>query len=158
MKRILLITIAIVGCLVGCKSFTPSRQITKIEKDSTYTEVSYHTRDTAIFIPGDTVHFKVPFNKITETPISKKKGNTTAVVRRVGNDLDVQCITDELEHRLDLIDKYIKENNTKTIIEKEVTEVPVPYTPWWKNILSWIGGISLLVLVALVGLKFLKPI
>lgn len=153
-----LMYIAIVGCLVGCKSFTPSRQITKIEKDSTYTEVTYHTRDTAIFIPGDTVHFKVPFNKITETPISKKKGNTTAVVRRVGNDLDVQCITDELEHRLDLFDKYIKENNTKTIIEKEVTEVPVNYTTWWQKTLMWIGGVSLLFLAILFGFKFLKPI
>ncbi|MBK5213367.1 MAG: hypothetical protein JJE55_06880 [Flavobacteriaceae bacterium] len=158
MKRIILITIAIVCLTLGsCGTGRLSKETIHTVKDSTVTEVTYHKHDTVIVIPGDTTRITVPISEITKEPIKRKNGRTTAIITRDGDNVNVECITEELQQRLELFDKVIQQLRTIQESEKTTIEVPVKFVPWTTKILAWIGGIALIGLVALVGFKFLKP-
>jgi len=158
MKRIILITIAIVCLtLVGCGTGRMAKETIRTVKDSTVTEVTYHTRDTIITVPGDTTRISVPFTEITNVPIRKTTGRTTAIISRDGDNVNVECITEELQQRLELFDKVIQQLRTIQESEKTTIEVPVKYVPWLTKILAWIGGVAIGAIGVLVGIKFLKP-
>lgn len=158
MKRIIFIAIAIVSLTLGsCRTGKLSSETIKTVKDSTVTEVTYHKRDTTIVIPGDTTRISVPFHEITKEPIKRKTGRTTAIISRDGDNINVECITEELQEKLELFDKIINQLRTIQETEKTTIEVPVKFIPWYTNILAWIGGISLGALVLMLGIKFLKP-
>lgn len=139
MKGLVAVVLVVVFCLVGCSSAKPTRQLTRVVKDSTVTEINYVKRDTFITIPGDTLRFKLPATEITEKPIIRTRNNTTAIISRNGNDIDFQCITDSLSLRLELMDKHIKElhsiidTSTETITETEYK------TPWYSKALNVIA-------------------
>lgn len=144
--------------LGGCSSTKqPSRETIRTVKDSTWTETTFHKKDTTIFIPGDTLRVKIPFNEISTTPVQRSNGRSTAIVTRVGDDLDIQCITDALEQKLELLEKYVKENSVKENTIEIRTEVEVPYTPFITKLFSYIGMLASLVFVGFLGIKFLKP-
>lgn len=158
MKRIILITIAIVCLTLGsCGTGRLSKETIRTVKDSTVTEVTYHKRDTTITIPGDTTRIIVPFAEITKEPIRRTTGRTTAVISRDGDYLNVECITEELQQRLELFDKVIDQLRTIQESEKTTIEVPVKFVPWTTKVLAWIGGIALGAIAVLAGIKFLKP-
>jgi valyl-tRNA synthetase len=143
--------------LGSCGTGNLSRETIRTVKDSTVTEVTYHKRDTVITIPGDTTRISVPFTEITNEPIRKTTGRTTAIISRDGDNVNVECITEELQQKLDLIDKVIKQLRTIQESEKTTIEVPVKFVPWTTKILAWIGGIALGAIAVLLGIKFLKP-
>lgn len=144
--------------LTGCKSTRPVERTNTTVKDSTWVETTYHKRDTVIFVPGDTTRIRVPVTEITKVPIRQTNGRTTAIVKRVGDNIDVQCVTDALQEKLEWLETIVKKNSVKERIVETTVEVPVRYTPWHVKILSWVGGIALLVIGGFVVIKFLKPI
>lgn len=68
--------------------------------------------------------------------------------RLVNNRITTDCISDTI-----YIDKIVKGLNTTTTIEKKIE---VPYTKWWVKALAWLGVLLLLLILVLVGYKFLK--
>lgn len=105
-------------------------------------------------VPGDTV-------TVTDSLYCDSLGNVRMIrihelenenmsirTRIMNNVLVTDCISDTI-----YVDKIVKGLNTTTTTEKKIN---VPYKPWWMIALSWIGGIFLLVVLALLGLKFLK--
>jgi hypothetical protein len=68
--------------------------------------------------------------------------------RLINNRITTDCISDTI-----YIDKIVKGLNTTTTIEKKIK---VPYVKWWVKALAWLGGIVLLLILVLLGLKFLK--
>jgi len=105
-------------------------------------------------VPGDTV-------TVTDSLYCDSLGNVRMIrihelenenmsirTRIMNNVLITDCISDTI-----YVDKIVKGLNTTTTTEKKIN---VPYKPWWMIALSWIGGIFLLVVLALLGLKFLK--
>jgi len=143
--------------MVGCRNMRPTVETTRTVKDSTYTEVTYRKKDTVIFIPGDTTRMTIPIKLITEKPLRTTKGNTTTEVSRVGDDLHIACINEEMELKIQLLLERIKEVRSLIDSSKERIEVPKPYTPLFAKILAWIGGLSLGAIAVLFGFKFLKP-
>jgi hypothetical protein len=105
-------------------------------------------------VPGDTV-------TVTDSLYCDSLGNVRMIrihelenenmsirTRIINNVLTTDCISDTV-----YIDKIVKGLNTTTTIEKKIN---VPYKPWWMIALSWIGGIFLLIIAILAGLKYLK--
>lgn len=158
MKRVIIITIAIVCLtLVGCGTGRMAKETIRTVKDSTITEVRYKKRDTVITIPGDTTRVTIPFHEITNEPFTRTNGRTTAVITREGENINVECIAEELQQRLELFDKVIAQLRTIQETEKQKIEIPVRYVPWHIKSLAWIGAIALGAIGVLGGLKFLKP-
>tara|TARA_R100001369_G_scaffold58031_3_gene84849 strand:- start:417 stop:896 length:480 start_codon:yes stop_codon:yes gene_type:complete len=139
--------------LVGCRTVKPTKETVRTVKDSTITEVTYQKRDTTIIIPGDTLKVRVPFTEITKEPFIKKSGRSTAIITRKGDSIDVECITEELLQRFEIVDKMIKELRLIQESEKQRIEIPVRYIPWWIEILAWIGGAALIGLGIVLALK-----
>src|SRR5690554_3357688 len=158
MKRIIFITIAIVSLTVGsCRTGKLSSETIKTVTDSTVTEVRYQKRDTTIIIPGDTTRISLPYHEITKEPIRRTNGRTTATISKDGDKVNVECISEELQQRIELFDKIINQLRTIKESESTITEVPVEFVPWHIKTLAWIGGIALGVIIVSLGIKFLKP-
>ena len=158
MKNFISVTslVLVLVFLGSCRAVKSSRETVRTVKDSTFTEVTYKKRDTTIIIPGDTLKVKVPITEITKEPVTRTNGRNTVIIRREGNDLDIECLNEEMEQRFELLEKWIKENKTKTVQVQTTTEIPVRYIPGFVKTLAWIGGIALALGGVLLFVKF-KP-
>lgn len=147
----------IVVLLGGCRSLQPSSETIETVKDSTVTTVRYVEQDTMISVPGDTLKFQVPIYELSETPIERTAGRTTARVSLKGDELTVECLTEEYEkiitYQNEIIETLREINRTK----ETTIKVPEKYTPWYTKTLAWIGGIALTFGVGLIIFKFIKP-
>lgn len=143
--------------LTGCKSTRPVERTNTTLKDSTWVETTYRKRDTVIFVPGDTIRLQVPITEITKEPIRQTNGRTTAIVKRVGDKLDVQCVTDALQEKLEWLETIVKKNSVKERIVETIVEVPKRYTPWYTKTLAWLGGLAVLFILGSLAFKYFKP-
>lgn len=157
MKTFLYI-IAIAFLMVSCGGSKKTVTKETTVKDSVSTVTTIVPRDTLITIPKDSIALKVKLDKLTEKPITKtsKTGKVKAKVSRVKDEIIVQCDTDSLELELELKDKIINTLRSRETNTSEVIEVPVKYTPWWKNLLAVIGGIALAYIAGFIGAKLIK--
>lgn len=143
--------------LGSCRSLRPSRETIETVKDSTVTTVRYVEKDTLITVPGDTLKFSVPFYQLSETPIKRTNGRTTARVSLKEDQLTVECLTDQYEQLITYQNEIIETLREINRNKQETIEVPVKFVPWFTKTLSWIGGIALAFGAGLVILKFIKP-
>lgn len=149
-----LIYIAIVGCLVvSCASrkevSTSTRLLSTNTSDSITTVKRVIPVDTLVVVPKDSISLSVPLNELSETPIERTNGRTTARVSYRNNNIDVECLTEEYEQIITLqkevietLQKIIKEQketiDTKTVITK---------TPWYLQPITWIIGFVIILVL-----------
>jgi hypothetical protein len=154
--KILLISFLTVFML-SCGAKKPVTNSTTIIKDSTVTETTYRKRDTTITIPGDTLKVKIPFYQLTPEPQTFKSGSQQAKVSLSETDqLTIECITEEVNKILQLIDTFKTHLNTfQNTREVEITKL-VKYVPWYVNFLAWVGGGFLAAIILLIIFKFIS--
>ncbi|MBK5213632.1 MAG: hypothetical protein JJE55_08240 [Flavobacteriaceae bacterium] len=126
-------------------------------KDSTWTEVKYHKKDTTITIPGDVSYISLPISEITENPVKKSSGRSTATVSRSGDNIQVQCECAEFKQTISYLETEITHLREIIDLQKQISTVPVQFVPWYIKTLAWIGGAALVGVVFLIAKKlFLK--
>lgn len=152
----LIFFIVIVLSMVGCGSTLPTTQTISTVKDSTWTETRYVKKDTTITIPGDTTIIRIPVTQISETPIIRKSGRSSASIKRVGDELEITAICEQYEKNIELLETQIKQLQKIVELTEKKTTIPVKYVPWYTKILAWIGGVAISSVLLFVGYKLLK--
>lgn len=136
--------------IASCGSPKPTLTESVYTRDSISTTVTIKPKDTLIRVAGDQVTMRVPILELTQVPVSltSQSGRTTATVSKQGNDLFVDCKTDSLELKIQLLEKTINTLRQKDSVKETVIEVPVLYIPWHIKALAWGGRLLLLLGVA----------
>lgn len=142
--------------LGACRSGQPTSETIETVKDSTVTTVRYEKQDTLITVPGDTLKFQIPIFELSEIPIEKTEGRTTARVSLQGDDLTIECLTDQYEKLISYQNEVIETLREINRNKEKTIEVPKPYTPFVTKILAWIGGIALAFFTGLIIFKYIK--
>ena len=151
-KYLLLISLMLVG-LTGCRTARPVLQTSVTKTDSTSTKVTYQKKVDTLTAAADSLKINVPIANLTEVPIiaTSKSGRSTGSVRRVNNNIEVECFTAEYEKIIETQNKLIETLIKRTEV-KETKETKTEFkTHWIYKALSWIGILA----VVLVGGKFL---
>lgn len=149
--------ILVVLSLGGCRTVRPSVQNVHTVKDSTWTVIKYHQKDTTITIPGDVSYISLPISQITEKPTTKTSGRSTASVKRSGDNIEVQCECVEFKQKISYLEAEITHLQKIVDLQKQITVEPYAYIPWYIKILAWIGGAASLGFALLIAKKlFLK--
>lgn len=157
MFRSLVFFILICFSMVGCKTVQPSVENTRTVKDSTWTEVKYHKKDTIITIPGDVSFISLPAHKITTRPTTTTSGRSTATVTRKGENIEVQCECAAFKETISYLETEITHLREIIDLQKQIKTVPKKFVPWYIKTLAWIGAAALLAGFLFAGLKlFLK--
>lgn len=144
----------LVSVATGCRSVKPSTETIHTVKDSSWTEVKYHKKDTTITIPGAVSYITVPISTLTETPIKNTSGHSTVSVKRTGDVLEVVCECAEYKQRIAYLETEITHLHKIIELHKQLKTEPYPFVPWTIKILAWIGGIALGAIGLFVGWKF----
>ena len=144
--------------LSGCGGSKPATYTSQIVKDSIWTAVKRVQRDTIITIPGDTTYITVPVMELTEVPVTKTNGRSTASIKRVGDDIQVSCECAEYKQKIALLETIISQYEKIQELTDKTVVVPERYIPWWVKILAWIGAIALAASGVLVTFKFIRPL
>ncbi|WP_438710856.1 hypothetical protein ACSTS3_19655 [Aquimarina muelleri] len=151
-KYILFITVMLFA-LTGCRTAKTVLQKSVIKTDSTSIKITYQKKMDTLTVAADSLKINVPIASLTEVPIvaKSKSGRSTGSVRRVKDNIEVECFTDKYEKIIEsqnkLIETLIKLTEVKEV-EKTKTEFK---THWMYKALSWIGILA----VVFVGGKFL---
>jgi hypothetical protein len=151
-KYILFITLILVA-FSGCRTARPVSQTRVTKTDSTSTKVTYQKKIDTLTVAADSLKINVPIASLTEVPIvaKSKSGRSTGSVRRVKDNIEVECFTDKYEKIIESQNKII-ETLIKLTEVKETKETKTEFrTHWIYKALSWIGILA----VVLVGGKFL---
>lgn len=145
---------------IGCKTPKPVLQTSVVKTDSTSTKVTFKKQLDTFKVAADSLKINVPIASLTEVPIIavSKSGRSKGSVRRVNNNIEVECFTDKYEKIIETQTKLI-ETLIKLTEVKETKETITEYkTPWYAKALSGIGAIALLVLVGSFAIKrYIKP-
>jgi hypothetical protein len=143
--------------LLSCsKKMQPTvSSIETYKKDSIVVKEKIVTKDTTIYIKGDsvTIYDTIPCPEAEyKKEVISKKGNVTATVDIENGKIHVNCKQDSLQAYITWLEtQIIKE---KTISEADVkvvevpVEVPVKYTPKWH---WYLHGILFILLLYLFG-------
>jgi hypothetical protein len=158
MKRIIFMALLIVT-LVGCGTGKSSRLTIDSKesvRDSTFTTKRFVLKDTLISIPKDSLSFWIPFKDLSETPIVKTNGRTTAKVSYKNNKLNVQCLTEEYQQIITMQNEVIETlreiiKSTSTVSESETIKIP-----WYMQPTTWIIAAVLYGLISIL-LKIFNP-
>lgn len=145
----------LVSVATGCRSVKPSTERIHTVKDSSWTDIKYHKKDTTITIPGAVSFITVPFSELTDKPIRKSSGHSAVSVKRIGDVIEVVCECAEYKQRITYLETEITHLHKIIELQKELKTEPYPYVPWYIKILAWIGTITLGVAVISVGKKFI---
>lgn len=143
--------------LSSCKSLSKKVTVSTL-KDSIRTEIRYKTKDTLITIPGDSVKISVPVFDLTETPIVRRSNMTTARISRIGDDIHVECLTDEYIKIIELQNQVIETFREIRKERQETITIPKRYVPKIIQLLAWLGVILLIAVGGIVVLKIKKLI
>lgn len=158
MRVLLAFTLLITLASCGSKKIAPTLERTV--KDSvhvtTRTEITYDT----IQIPADSATIKALFKKLNERPQTVRSENGRASVT-LSRKLDTIYATANcaLEDRIFALENKITEL-TRVKQEHQIITLPpveVPFTPWYKNILAWIGGLVLAAAGITTLIKYIIP-
>lgn len=155
--RVVVFFIMIVLALTGCRTVHPVAETVRTVKDSTWTEVKFHKKDTTITIPGAVTVITIPIEDITATPVRKSSGRATVSVSRSGDNIECECECAEEHHRIELLEKEISHLQKIVELQKETRTEYEKYVPWYIKVLAWIGGVFLVLIVGRIALKSIKP-
>jgi len=161
LKNHLLIFVTLILFVVGCGTPKPTIQTTVSKTDSTSTKVTYQKQTDTFTVAADSVKINVPIAALSSTPIiaTSTTGRSKASVKRVNNNVEVECFVDEYQRIIEyqntlietLIQRFEKQHTTETKTEYK--------THWLVKGLATLGGIAMVVLVGGFAFKrYLKPI
>jgi hypothetical protein len=131
------ILLVALSMFASCKA--PKVIIKEVVKDSIHTVINTETvvKDSAVFIPGDTVRItdSIPCPDVTYSK-EVTKGKITAKVTINKGKLDVECKYDSLmliiqNLRRELVTFQSYNEHNKATVEQVPVEVPKPYIPKW---------------------------
>jgi len=157
-QKLIFIVLLILIVSTSCKTakLTTSKTTTTV-KDSISTQLQ--TVDSLLVVrKADTIALKMRIDKLTEKAIIKKSKYARLSIKRVGNTITAECIADELKELIELqreIINHYRETRTQT---EDTIIIPKRYIPKIVKILAWIGGISFLLILIGIILKFVKPV
>lgn len=142
----LILTLFLFSCC-GSRKSTTTKEAVKEKQTET---VKYIVRDTAIYIPGDTVVMEqvIPCPDVKWQ--AKATGNKTTVKAEINNGkLKVECHTDSLNQRIQYLEKQV-ENRKEVVrtVEKTLTRRYIPKIVYW----IWLAEL------AIAGYVFRKPL
>lgn len=148
---IILITL----CFTSCRSSKTTATTNTTTVDTTTTKVRHVITYDTITIPKDSIVFKFPIAEIKQTPITKtsSSGRVKATVKKVDNDLQVECHVEELIKIIENQNTII-ETLTKRLKTQTTTITKIEYRTKWY--LKGLAALGVLVL-ALYAVKILKP-
>ena len=129
--------------LAGCRSVKPSTETIHTVKDSSWTEVKYHKKDTTITIPGAVSFITLPFSELTDIPVKKTIGHSTVSLKRSGDNIEAVCECVAYKQRITYLEKETTMLRQLLDLQKQLTTKPYPYVPWYIKMLAWMGGICL---------------
>ena len=130
--------------LSSCKCAEHYPQVARV--DSVYIET---LQKIPIYLPGDTVLIDIPIDcpdqdvGVIET--DRLKQVITILNKRLHSLTTIKA---------DTVIRYV--TKTETIVKEVTKPVQVRYVPRWIKILAWAGGIAIIVLSLLFGLKIRK--
>lgn len=158
-KNLLLITIVIFA-LSGCRTQRPVLQTSVVKTDSTSTKITYQKQLDTFTVSADSLKINVPIADLSEVPIIKrsKSGRSTGSVRRVNNNIEVECFTDKYEKIIETQNKLIETLIKLTEVKRTKETITEFKTPWYFKALAAVGALALLVLGGgFVIKRYLKP-
>lgn len=150
----LLIMMLLLG---GCRPGKNLQEKVRIVTDSTWTNVRTLQRDTVITIPGDTTIIRVPITKITEVPITKTNGRSSASLKRVGDDIEVECECKSYKQKIEYQEKIIENYQKIQELQQDLITKREKFVPWYIQVLAITGVIALVGILGFLAAKFLKP-
>lgn len=158
LKRIGFIFIGLL-LLAGCANTVPVVKKSQHVKDSVVTQIKYVPRDTIVVVPKDSMNVKVSLEDLGINPYTEvsKSGEIQATIQRIEDTIIVDCQVEELQLKLELLDKKIKTLKMREVVNTERVEVPKRYVPWWVKLLAWAGGIAIVWLALKKTIKSLNP-
>lgn len=100
----------------------------------------------------DTARIQLPVHKVTSKPIVKKSKHATLKIQKVGGQLQIECVADELREIIEIQKETI--SHYRELYEKEEERVVVKQSkiPVWVQPFLWIGVGALVVVI----LKLIK--
>lgn len=156
-----LATISVIAILLvmtaGCRSWRPLSQQHTVT-DTTYVHTTVVERDTVLVTERDTVAITFDCDSI----LTAFKRNSNAVITRsnqahviltpdTAGRLTVTAVCDTVAIAARIRDTLTREARIRT--EVTVTEVPVPFVPWWVKGLAFVGGLALIIGIIITGIK-----
>lgn len=127
-----------------------------VVRDSISTVSTIIPRDTIVAVPKDSLSIVVPIKEITETPKEYKSetGRSKARVSRTNENINIDCVFEELELKLRLLDTQLEIFKQQSKVRTITQQIDVPFTPWWVKILAWIGAVFLALLAGTTIFKY----
>ena len=153
-NAIILLLLIIFAASCGGQKTASVEQHTTV-KDSTV--VTFKPVDTIITVPEEKVRIEVPVSELNEVPLVKKGERTTLSISMIGEVLSAECKAEQLERKIQLMEKTIARLRSTTTDRTETIIQEVKYVPWYIKTLAWIGGITLLVFGIRFAYNFYKP-
>lgn len=120
----------------------------------TITEVEYRDTTVEVMVPADSV-------TVVDSLYCDSLGNVFSMrlFERDSKILELRTSLKNNRYEIDCeSDTVVIEKNVPGVTKyvKQTEKVMVPYKPWWMVALSWVGGVSLLVLLLLIGLRYIR--
>lgn len=157
----MIITLLLVLAMSGCRSAKTIGIDTSrtVEKDSV-TTVRFEKKIDTVTIPGDTLKLSVPIIQLSEKPIyqTTPSGRTTASVRRVNDQVEVECFVDEYEAIIESQNQIIETLVNVLQSDKTHETVEVTKSPWYMKALASLGGLLLAFVVYKLVSKSINPL
>ncbi|CDF80574.1 hypothetical protein BN863_28620 [Formosa agariphila KMM 3901] len=150
----LLLTLAC-GC-GGTKR--PTEDIVKTIRYDSIKKITVTPKVDTIRLPSEYLLVTVPLKDLSETPIQNQtpNGRLKSTIRKVGDQLEVNCFVDEyikiIQTQETIIETLIRQletlDTTQTITETE--------SPWYMKALASLGVVLLLIIIFSLGKTFIK--
>ena len=144
--------------LLWMTSCGSQKDITKTvtTKDSTFVKTTITPKDTTIIVPGAKVRIEAQVGDLSEKPITKKENHLTASLSKVGTTIIADCNSEQYEMVIQLQNQLIESYRQREMSSSEEIRIPVKYIPKFIRYLSWVGGITLILIVIIVCIKLFK--
>ncbi|WP_435135724.1 hypothetical protein [Formosa sp. A9] len=150
----------LVALACGCGGTKrPTEDVVKTIRYDSIKKITITPKVDTIRLPEEYLRVTVPLTDLSEFPIQNQSpnGRLKSSIRKVGNQLEVNCFVDE----------YIKIIQTQdTIIETLISKLETQHTtqtitktdsPWYMKALASLGALLLLIVGLNIGKTFLKP-
>lgn len=114
--------------------------------DSIYIE---KVKEIPVYIPGDSIEIEIPIDCPDQDLAVVETGRLKQIISILNKKL-----TSTTTIKPDTVIVTVTEIKEKIVIEKKPVEIR--YVPRWVKFLSWAGGIAIIILALLIGLKIAK--
>lgn len=155
MKSLSLLIILTIASCASPKQFPKTLETNRTEKDS----ISRFTtvKDTVIIVQkADTARIAQLVNNLTETPIRARSNQATVTLRKVGNQIQADCVCDELKEAVKIYQETIERYKTITQTQEATIIELKKELPGWAKPFLYLGIAVVIGIFALATLFLIK--